>query len=111
MKTNDCIIDVQKDILSLLGTQHQILSEGISGSYKVSIVNRISIPPRTEVVTQGKICATGDGKLPARAAIIEPVEKFLHDWSSGCLATAYDIKKLLLCNNGVSSRDRWRGIY
>ena len=77
MKTNDCIIDVQKDILSILGTQHQILSEGISGSYKVSIVNRISIPPRTEVVTQGKICATGDGKLPARAAIIEPVEKFL----------------------------------
>ena len=39
---------------------------------------------------------------------------FAHDWSSGCLATAYAIEKLLLqifCNNGVSFRDSWRRIY
>ena len=34
-----------------------------------------------------------------------------HDWSSDCLATAYSIKKLFFCNNGVSFRDSWWGIY
>ena len=28
-----------------------------------------------------------------------------HDWSSGCLATAYSVEKLFFCNNGVSFRD------
>ena len=33
------------------------------------------------------------------------------DWSSGCLATAYAIEKLFCCNNGISFRESWRGIY
>jgi len=28
-----------------------------------------------------------------------------HDWSSGCLATAYSIEKLFSCNIGVSDRE------
>ena len=37
-----------------------------------------------------------------------------HDRSSGCLATAYSIEKLLLkkfCNNGILFRDSRRGIH
>ena len=34
-----------------------------------------------------------------------------HDWSSGCLATAYSIEKLFFCHSGVSCGDSWRGVY
>ena len=47
--------------------------------------------------------------------LLEKRAKLLaHDWYWGCLATTYAIEKLLLkifCNNGVSFRDSWRGIY
>ena len=35
-------------------------------------------------------------------------EKLLaHDWSSGCLATAYSVEKLFFCNNGISFREEF----
>ena len=37
--------------------------------------------------------------------------KITRSRSSGCLATAYWMAKLFFCNNGVSFRDSWRGIY
>ena len=30
-----------------------------------------------------------------------------HDWSSGCLATAYSVEKLFFCNNGISFREEF----
>ena len=46
--------------------------------------------------------------------LVKRAKLLAHDWSSGCLATACAIEKLLLkifCNSGVSFRDSWRGIY
>jgi len=46
--------------------------------------------------------------------LVKRAKLLAHDWSSGCLATAYAIEKLLLkifCNNSISFRDSWRGIY
>ena len=46
--------------------------------------------------------------------LVKRAKLLTHDCSSGCLATAYAIEKLLLktfCNNGFWFWDNWRGIY
>ena len=46
--------------------------------------------------------------------LVKRAKLLAHDWSSGCLATVYAIEKLLLkmfCDNGVSFRDSWWGMY
>ena len=76
LSKHKCVIDIERLVISVLGTEHKLRLEGMSTSYKISLVNRISMPPRAEVIVKGKICASDDGRLPSRIGMIEPIESF-----------------------------------
>ena len=45
----------------------------------------------------------------SKFCFVKRAKLVIHNWSSGCLATAYSIKKLFSCNNGILFH--WWGIY
>ena len=74
---NQCIINLQTHALSISGMDHPIRMEGTARTYKVAVVNRISLQPMSETIVEGTLCPAEDGGLPFKAGIVEPTEKFL----------------------------------
>jgi hypothetical protein len=42
----------------------------------IALVNRVVIPPRSEIMIEGKICAGPDGGVPVMIELFKPSEKF-----------------------------------
>ncbi|XP_056006949.1 uncharacterized protein LOC130050723 [Ostrea edulis] len=70
------VIDMCLHQISISGTEHPIKLEGSASSYKVAIVHRVTVPPRSELMVEGQICTGSDGGLPTQAGLIEPSENF-----------------------------------
>ena len=63
--------------------------------------------------TEGKIteCWLVNGEYFFKFGFVKRAKLHAHNWSSGCLTTAYSIEKLFFSNNDVSFWDSWRGMY
>ncbi|KAK3083976.1 hypothetical protein FSP39_006179 [Pinctada imbricata] len=85
LRANDCIINIQRGIITILNEEHRIYFEGLRGCYRVTVAETVSLPPASEVIVPGLLCKSEDGCLPAKSGIIEPSEKFSTS-SFGCLA-------------------------
>nr|XP_034331590.1 uncharacterized protein LOC117690875 [Crassostrea gigas] len=59
------------------GIEHLIQLEGTAQEYKIALINRVVIPPRSEILNEGKICAGPDGGFPVKIGLIEPSEKLI----------------------------------
>lgn len=73
---HEAVINMRMHQISISGIEHPIQLEGSASYYKVAIIHRVTVPPRSELVVEGQIRASSDGGLPTKAGLIEPSEKF-----------------------------------
>ena len=76
MKSNDCVIDVNGETMSLGDVRIPLTTQGPIGCFRVSTSQICTIPPRSEIVVKGRACLGDTEKLPKGTGIIEPVEEF-----------------------------------
>jgi hypothetical protein len=72
LKTNNCTIDMSNDVLSINGKDIRMSIEGSLGCFRVTDVDTVSIPPRSEVIIQEKVCVPDGINLPKVDSIVEP---------------------------------------
>ena len=106
------IINMRTQNLCVDGLQHPIQLEGSAEKYKVAVIHRVVIPPRAELLVEGKVCADPDGGLPSKAGLVEPSDKFLKS-DTGILARALvrrqDTVPLRIMNLSDSSKTIYPG--
>lgn len=71
------IINMRTHKVAISGIEHLIQLEGTAQEYKIALINRVVIPPRSEILAEGKICAGPDGGFPVKIGLIEPSEKLI----------------------------------
>ncbi|XP_052680304.1 uncharacterized protein LOC128161104 [Crassostrea angulata] len=71
------IINMRTHKVSISGIEHLIHLEGTAPEYKIALINRVVILPRSEILTEGKICAGPDGGFPVKIGLKEPSEKLI----------------------------------
>ena len=71
------IINLRNHQIDISGIQHSLQLEGTAHEYKVALVRRIVVPPRSEIITEGAICPGPDGGYPVKVGLVEPSDKFL----------------------------------
>jgi hypothetical protein len=72
----EAIINMRTHKVEISGIEHSIHLEGMAHEYKIALVNRVVIPPRSKIMIEGKICAGLDGGLPVKIGLAKPSEKF-----------------------------------
>ena len=75
LKANNCTIDMSKEVLNINGKDIRMSIEGSLGCFRVTAVETVSIPPRSEVIIQGKVCVPDGLDPPKCDSIIEPICK------------------------------------
>ena len=57
---HEAIINLQTNRVDISGMENPMQLEGTAQEYKIALVNRVVIPPRSEVMAEGKICEGPD---------------------------------------------------
>jgi hypothetical protein len=60
-------------VLVVNGCEKRLSIEGFLGCYRITAVETVSIPPRSEGIVPGKICVPEGSTLPTCESIVEPL--------------------------------------
>jgi hypothetical protein len=71
MKAHQCSVDISNEVLVVNGLEKRLSIEGFLGCCRITDVETVSIPPRSEVIVPGKICVPEGSTLPTCESIVE----------------------------------------
>ena len=81
LKRHEGVINVTKECLTLKGMEIPLVFQGSVGCYRIVASKTVTIPPRSELVLEGKTIGLAGEKAAQQhtnLGVLEPSAKFLH---------------------------------
>ena len=74
LRTNNCILDIVSETLTIGQDKFKLIFEGPLGCYRICASETVNMPPNSELIVTGKICVPTNRKLRKFEGLIEPSE-------------------------------------
>jgi hypothetical protein len=104
-RSQNCIIDISKSCILMNNRKVDLVFEGQIGCYRVATAETVSVPPRSEIVVEGRV--NDHISDHSQIGIIEPTDEFIKTekgFVEGILVRSRDEVPLRLMNLSAQSQ-------